>query len=138
MTPEIIEAVEIERDGEKVILRGYVNSRRCPSRIKAQTISIVNQHRAFSEDGFDFGAHLTQVREFLLAVVIGLEDDEADMLAADDGDTGGGAVLRLLKWWDDAPAGAAEDDADPEATAGKSTTANSSPTSLPATEITTG
>lgn len=135
LAPEIIDALEIVRDGETVVLRGYVSGRRCPSRVKAEVAAAVRDNQG--EGGaFDFGAYLGQLRAMLLAVVIGLEDDEADILAGDDGDAGALAVLRLLGWWGSDATD--EDDADPEAKAESSTSESSSPASPLSTDRTTG
>lgn len=135
LAPEIIDAIEITRNGETVVLKGYVSGRRCPSRVKAEYAAAVRDNRG-EGDAFDYGAYLAQLRGMLAAVVIGLEDDEADLLAGDDGPTGATAVLRLLGWLADPDA--AEDDADPEATAESSTSAASSPSSPRSTGRTTG
>lgn len=121
LVPEMIDAVELSRDGETVVLRGYVSGRRCPARVKAEAARAVRDNPSTGPDGFDFGGHLTQLRELLLAVVEGLEDDEADLLAGDDGPTGATAILGLLGWWATTDA---EDDTDPEAPAVISTMAS--------------
>ncbi len=133
LTPELIDAIELPRDGERVMLQGYVNGRRCPSRVKAEYTAAIrgNPH----PDGvFDYGVHLAQVRGCLAAVVRGLEDTEADMLAGDD--EGGGAVLRLLGWW--ATADDDEDEPDPEVTAESPTLETSSRNSRRSTARKTG
>lgn len=138
LSPELIDAVELIRDGETVTLRGYVSGRRCPGRIKAQAAAAIRDNPATGASGFDFGGYLAQIRELLCAVVVGIEDDEADMLAGDDGPAGGLAVLRLLGWWSAEATDDDEADADPEATALSSTTENSSPSSAPSTARMTG
>lgn len=134
LVPEIIDAVELPREDTPTMLRGYVNGRRCPSRVKAEVASVVQQNDLTS--AYSFGAYLGQIRGILSAVVIGIEDDEADLLAGDDGPTGGLAILRLLGWW--AGDEITEDDADPEATAEGSTSEKSSRSSRRSTGRTTG
>jgi hypothetical protein len=136
LVPEIVDAVELPRDGEMVVLRGYVNGRRCPSRVKAEIAAAVrdNPHPVGT---FDYGAHLAQIRGLLNAAVIGIEDDEADLLAGDDGPTGGLAILRLLSIWND-DAESDEADPDPEATAESSTSERSSRSSRRSTARKTG
>ena len=125
LVPEIIDAVELPRDGDRVVLRGYVNGRRCPSRIKAAVAAVVRDNTP-ADGSFDYSAHLAQLRGLLGEVVIGIEDGEADILAGDDGEAGGLAILKLLGWW-----GGADDegDADPEAQGKESTSATSFPNS---------
>lgn len=135
LVPEIIDAVELPRDGELIVLRGYVNGRRCPSRVKAEVASVVRMNTP-ADGSFDYSAHLAQIRGLLNAVVIGIEDAEADILAGDDGEAGGLAILRLLNWWGGTDG--AEDDADPEATAESSTSRTSSRSSRHSTGRTTG
>jgi hypothetical protein len=131
LVPEIVDAVELTRDGETLILRGYVNGRRCPSRVKASVAAAVRDNR-MPDGSFDYGCHLAQLRCLLGEVVIGLEDGEADMLAGDDGEAGGLAILRMLGWW-----GGADDDdeadAEGEANGENSTSATSSPNSARST-----
>lgn len=152
LTPEIIDAVEVMRDGEPTMLRGYVYGPRCPSRVKSAAIAAVRDNpmptrtvTRKNEDGtteevtvsvFDYGVHVTQIREMLSAAVIGLEDGEADVLAGNDGPDGGTSVVRLLGFWDDGTDD--EDDADPEAAALSSTSESSSPSSAPSMDRTTG
>lgn len=138
LSPHIIDAVEVIRDDEPVMLRGYVMGSRCPSRVKSAAIAAVRDN-PMPGGLFDFGTHLTQVRELLGAVVIGLEDGEADVLAGNDTATGGVAVLRLLGFWNDGTTDdEGEDDADPEAPAESSTSEKSSRSSRRSTGRTTG
>ena len=124
LTPEIVDAVELIRDGEPVILRGYVLGPRCPSRIKSAAIAAVRDNPM--PDGFRYDVHVTQIRELLSTVVIGLEDGEADVLAGDDGSTGGVEVLRMLGFWNNGTTDDDEVDTDPEAPAVSSITDSSS------------
>ena len=132
LTPELVDALTLERDGQVVTLRGYVNGPRCPGRVKAECAAIARRYRETATDesgapAFSFEAYLVQLRDLLLAVVPGLEDGEADVLAGDQDDAL--AVLRALDWWGSEDG----DDTDPEATGEESTTATSSPTLPPAT-----
>ncbi len=134
LVPEIIDAVELPRDGAPVMLRGYVNGRRCPSRIKAEVASVIQQNDLTG--AYSFGAYLGQIRGILSAVVLGIEDDEADLLAGDDGPAGGLAILRLLGWWQ---ADAVDEDDDTgEATAESSILEKSSRSSRRSSGRTTG
>lgn len=137
LVPEIIDAVELPRDGEMVMLRGYVQGRRCPSRVKAEIAAAVRDN-PHPEGSFDYGAHLAQVRALLSAAVIGIEDDEADLLAGDDGKAGGLAILRLLGIWNDGTTADDEDAPDPEAKAESLTLEKSSRNSRRSTAHTTG
>lgn len=131
LVPELVDAITLDRDGETVTLRGFVSGRRCPARVKAAAAAAVRDNPVYDEDGrFSMAGHYGQLRDMLLAVVAGLEDDEADLLAGDDGEAGGIAVLKLLGWWS---SDADEDDDAGEAIAPSSTTANSSQNSARST-----
>lgn len=140
LTPETVPALVIERDGEEVTLRGYVRGRRCPGRITSGVNSASRAYREAAPDGFAFEPFVAQIRDLLLTIVIGLEEDEADVLAnPPDGDeeSSGIAVLRLLGWWNTGEQDD-EDDADPEAQAESSILESSSQSSRRSTGRTTG
>lgn len=140
LTPETVPALVIERDGEEATLRGYVSGRRCPGRVTSAAAAAARAYREAAPDGFVLEPFVAQIRELLLAVVIGLEDDEADVLAnpPDEGESDGIAVLRLLGWWNDGTSDDEDDDDDPEAPALSSTSASFSQSSAPSTALTTG
>lgn len=127
LTPEIIDAVEILRDGQPIVLRGYVMGTRCPGRVKAAAIAAMRDNPQ-PDGSFSFGVHMAQIRDMLCAVVLGITDEEADILAGDDSDVGALAVLMRLGFWASNDADSL-DDTDPEVTAVSSTTENSSPSS---------
>jgi hypothetical protein len=142
LTAEIIPALEIIRDGQPVILRGYVNGPRCPGRVKARIAAVGRRYaeattatmtdesgRASTEFRSDPMAYREYLKDAVDACVIGLEDAEADVLAGDEDTVN--AVLRYLKWLSD---DSDEADADPEATGEGSTSANFSPNSQPSTD----
>lgn len=122
LVPEMVDAITLDRDGETVTLRAYVSGRRCPARVKAAAASAVRDNPLRADSGqVSMAGFYGQLRDLLLAVVVGLEDDEADLLAGDDGDAGGIAVLTMLGWW----ATGDDEDADAgEAAAPSSTTAS--------------
>lgn len=151
LTPELIPAIELLRDGTPVVLRGYVLGARCPGTIKARVaatsqaytlataVTVDNGNGAIVEEfRHDERAWREYHRDLLLDVIVGLEEAEADTLS---GDTSRAQVpLRYLGWLpslddDETEADTAEDDDDdPEADAVSSTTASSSQSSPPATD----
>jgi hypothetical protein len=150
LTPEIIPALVIERDGREVVLRGYVSGPRCPGRVKAQMAAIgrryneattvtvepgvgdsatdLNTQTVFRHDPVAYREYL---HDAIDTCVIGLEDIEADVLAGDEDRVN--SVLRYLSWLPDED-DEEEADADPEVKGEASTSENSSPSSQPSTD----
>lgn len=112
-------------DGETVALAGYCKGPSCPVPVAIEVERAWADWEAAQPDAdaratMKPHAYLAAVngaerllrRELLVAVIPGLDMDAANVLAADDGEWE--AILAELGWW---TVTAAEDDADPEATA---------------------
>lgn len=131
--------IEIERGGQAVTLRGYVDGNRCPVHVKAEVSAARRTWAEATGAGtadyaYDDTAWHTFQRDVLLAAIRGLEFGEAEVLASDDDLSG--TVLVALGWFR-----RPEADADPEATGEMEqsrTTAPSSPDSQPSMAPTTG
>lgn len=135
--------VAILRDGERVVLMGYVDSPSCPARVVAgQQGARRRWLRATTvPDGEERDEELAAlawadfVRATLMAVVPGLEYDEADVIAGNPDRYE--SVLRHLEWWKDGTS----DDAGPAPEAdgeSPSTGDGFSPSSTPSTAAGTG
>lgn len=113
LTPET-RPVELIRDGEAVVLRGYVAGRRCPGTVKAE-VSAARLTFAQAPPGPERErAWFAFLRDSTLAVVPGLEFSEAEALAGDD--EARHRLLVYLEWEEDQAedASAEGDDDDPE------------------------
>ena len=120
--------IEIERNEERVILRGYVDGNRCPVHVKAEVAAArrvwVEQTGAGSDAYvYDETAWRVFLRDVLLAVINGLGFLEAEVLASDDDLSN--TVLVSLGWFR-----APEAVPDPEVT-GETVSRESSPTTEP-------
>lgn len=126
LTSEKRPVMSVERNGEEVVLRGFVDGKRCPASVRSQ---ISAARREWAADPTQANWY-TFVRAHLLAVVDGLEDGEADVLAGDADEHR--PILEKLGWWREAD----DEDTDviPLAEARTSTTDPSSPISSTPTE----
>ncbi len=134
VSPAFIE-YEIERDGEIVVLQGYKAGDACPIWVTIEVQAATDRYQEAVEAIADgekrlgkyLQPHLEQRRDILVAVMRGLTEQEASIMAAEGGDWQ--PILVELGWWkvDATDAPADEDDADPEAAGGASTTDDSSP-----------
>jgi hypothetical protein len=109
--------IEIERNEQAVILRGYVDGNRCPVHVKAEISAArrvwVEATKAGTDEyAYDDTAWRIFLRDVLLAAVRGLEFGEAEVLASDDDLSN--TVLVTLGWFK-----APEAVPDPEATTAK-------------------
>lgn len=116
LTPER-KPVELIRNGETVVLQGFVDSKRCPATVRAE---ISSARREWAENPTQANWY-TFVRSHILAVVPGMEFGEADIVAGDDDESS--AMLDRLGWL------RKSDDESPLSEARTSTTDPSSPTS---------
>lgn len=148
LTPELIPCVELIRDDTPVVLRGYVLGPRCPGTVKARVAGVSQDYASTTsvsvthDDGtttdefhHDEGAWRAYHRDLLLAVVVGLEEVEADTLSGET--ERAQQPLRYLGWLPplDGDAEQEDDDADdPEVVGGRSTTASSSRSLPPPTD----
>lgn len=125
----------VERaDGETVMLAGYHKGPTCPVPVNIEVDRVwaeweAGQPTEDERESMHSRAMLAKInmvarvlhRDLLVAVIPGLEHDEANVLAADGGQWE--SILGELGWW---TVDAAKDDADPEATAPAET--NTAPT----------
>jgi hypothetical protein len=91
--------IEIVRDGETVYLDGYVEGRRCPASVKVAVAAASDPVMELPDDasrGVKEAAWLEYLRTKLMAVVRGLEWNEADVLAGDPDQAT--SVLAELGW----------------------------------------
>lgn len=145
VTPAFCE-YEIERDGEVVVLQGYKAGDACPIWVTIEVQAATDRYQESIEAIADgekrlgkyLQPHLEQRRDILLAVVRGLTEHEASIMAAEGGDWQ--PILVELGWWktDASDVPADEDDDDPEAAGGASTTDDSSPDLVSTTPVTIG
>lgn len=137
LSPERMSIV-VQRDGEEVTLAGYVRGKRCPIPVTIQQEAAFQQFQEARQESnltpADFmGAYLLYARDSLKAVIPGLTDDEANIIAGDEELRQ--EILVNLKWWvktavvDDPEAGAVATE-----TVSPSTTATSSPDSASPTQ----
>lgn len=142
---------EIERGGEVVVLNGYIQGPSCPISVAIEVQAAEDDYVMATgsllqaiklPDGttqqrlrpgtrtVDLTAPAMRRRQAMLCAVIrGLAEEEANVLAADGGEWE--PILVELGWWK--PAEAEEDEADPEATGELPTSAGSSPASVSTT-----
>lgn len=146
VVPQTITYTVERADGETVALAGYCKGPTCPVPVAIEVERAWAEWEAASPTAQDAAAmkphaYLSAMnaaermlrRDILAAVIPGLDMDAANVLAADEGEWE--TILSELGWW--TVAAAAEDDADPEATAPAAsapTGAASSPDSQPATQ----
>jgi hypothetical protein len=139
LTPDKRAVCKIQRDGRSEILYGWVDGPRCPGYIKSMIrkvelayLAVVQTEGPPDEDGnpttvvkTDPLAYDALKRDKLLAVVDGLEYQEAEVISGNEAHTL--AILRALAWL---PAEDEPDDPEAEGvTATPPTTPDSSPTS---------
>jgi hypothetical protein len=130
---------EIERGREVVVLQGFVAGPACPIWVSIEVQAAVDAYNAANAAiptgsrrvGDYIAPALRQRQAILCAVIRGLAEEEAAVLAADGGEWE--PILVELGWWKPAEAAAEEDDADPEATGELPTSADSSPASASTT-----
>lgn len=134
--------IEIERNEQLVVLRGYVEGNRCPVHVKAEVsaarrVWVTTTGAGTDAYVYDETVWRTFLRDVLLAAIRGLEFGEAEVLAADDDLSN--TVLVALGWFR-----APEALPDPEAVTAQTnqelspTTPSSSQDSAPSTVPTTG
>lgn len=136
VVPKTITYTVERADGETVALAGYCKGPSCPVPVAIEVERAWADWEAVQPDAdaratMKPHAYLAAVngaermlrRDLLIAVILGLDMDAANVLAADDGEWE--AILAELGWW---TVSAAEDGADPEATAPAETTTNAAPT----------
>jgi hypothetical protein len=153
--PEMIDVYETERDGEPVMLKGYVHGRRCPGTIKNACSAVWDEYVEATTEQMEVpvtdhetGDVRVEIQEQfrpnniawrnmlkgeLMALIPELREDEADELSGDDlGEGGAVAILRALQYLK--PEEESEN-ADPqtEAMNDESSTDASSPNSSPST-----
>lgn len=149
--------VEIERDGKTVVLQAYVYGPRCPTVVKCElaaahdtwveSIDIDAEHPVEEwarRDRSKLSAEYQRyMRDCILALVPGVEWEEADALASDanDANSAGNQLLRYLEYFkpDVEPESAADKetgdtDENPPPNTAQLTMDLFSQTSLPATE----
>lgn len=131
---ELQPVLELERGGQKVTLRGYVNGRRCPVDVHAAMAGIWDKADEMRQK--PAGA-MVMNRDFLMACIDGLEEGEASVIATDPEVVY--EILCQLKWWRRVET-VAEGEANGEetTTADPSITATSSPGSTSSTDPGTG
>lgn len=130
---------EIERGGEVVVLNGYVQGPSCPIWVSIEVQAAVDAYAkavsaipAGSRLLGDYTAPALRQRQAILCAVIrGLAEEEAAVLAADGGEWE--PILVELGWWKPTETETEEDEADPEATGELPTSAGSSPASVSTT-----
>lgn len=150
LIPTIRPVCAVLRDGDRVVLSGYVNDRSCTGYIMAR---FSKARRAYwqactvetevERDGqvateskwqHDEEAWAEFLTSALMAVLVGLELGEAESLSGDEENALG--ILSDLGWWDQP---SQEDETDPPAiSATSATSGDSSPTSTPPTDSPTG
>lgn len=137
-------------DGETVSLAGYRKGPGCPITVLMaydEALAEAEEEAPTDEDREALSASRYYAklmrsdrllrRGLLQAVIPGLDDDAANILASDDGQWK--PILVGLGWWNEAPVDAEEADADPEAVAvetGVPTGSTALPDSSPATATT--
>lgn len=110
----------VERDGEVVKLTGYYAGDTCPIWVTIEVQAAVDAYteagaaidRTTTRLGDWIGPAMRQRQQILCAVIHGLTEEEAAVMAADGGDWQ--EVLVELGWWK-VDAEATADDDDPEA-----------------------
>lgn len=105
--------IDLEFDGESVVLQGFVGNRRCPLDVRAEVDSAWKVWAAATGAGtdayiFNSVAWSRYCRDAMLAIVPGLEYRHAEIIAG-DGDLVA-SLLRYLEWWQEPEEG----EADPE------------------------
>jgi hypothetical protein len=131
--------VELEFDGEAVVLQGFVGNRRCPLDVRAEVDAAWKVWAAATGAGtkaYEFNAvsWSRYCRDAMLAIVPGLDYRHAEIIAG-DGELVT-SLLRYLEWWQEPEEGEADPEVQGEAEE-KPTGAKSSPTSPPSTDLVT-
>ncbi len=127
-TPDFAD-VTVTRNDERVILKAYRQTPRCPGTVKGMVSAARREYREVTALGTeqyqpDDYAWFRLLRNLLTAAIPGLSEAEADLLSGDDERCLG--ILRELGWWPKADE--ATDDAEGEVPGeATSTTAASSP-----------
>ena len=134
LTPELRPVIEVERNGQKHTLRGYVEGKRCPVEIKAAVAQVWERYAEGRQNNAPGIGALTN-RDMLFAVIDGIELSEASVAGSDDESTL--EILVRLGWMSRAEDGA-EGEGQGEETTSPSTTDTSSPDSTPSTVRKTG
>ncbi len=114
--------------GQRYVFDAWVYGPGCPGRITSQFARLRSlMGRTFHENGGAFQEFLTDA----LRVVFEAPADQYEAIDLLAGQTERGrSILEHLKWLEPIQAEKSEDDADPEAEGGASTTDGSSPTSV--------
>lgn len=119
---------------EPIVLQAYLYGPRCPVVIKSKLRQVWEAYsKTVQESGYSDEAFQVYARDSFIALIPGIEFDEADVLASDD-DTANGMCVKTLKYlnyWRGGTDDQEEQTADPEAKAEteQSTTQESSPIS---------